>query len=157
MKNPLLLLSAGAAALVALVVLVGLVSFGEACRDFSKGELMVGPTKIDLAIAGTPAERTVGLAGCRKIPQNSGMYFPYDPPQSAQFWMKGMVIPLDIVWIAGGKVVGVVENIPPVEKTTVNPPIYTSPVVVDGVLEVAAGTAKAAGLTVGTPVNFVPK
>ena len=142
--------------MLAAVIASGLLFVQEACRDFSQGSLTVGETTLALAVAHSPAERTTGLIGCRKLPENSGMYFPYDPPQRVDFWMKGMLMPIDIVWIAQGKVVGMQEYAAPVEKTAVNPTIYTSPVAIDGVLEVAAGTAKTYGLLVGTPVNFVP-
>jgi uncharacterized membrane protein (UPF0127 family) len=129
----------------------------EACRDFSEGRVEVGETKIKVAVAQAPNERTTGLIGCSQLPAQSGMYFPYDTPQTVNFWMKGMSIPLDIVWIADGKVVGIAPSVPPVEKTAVDPPIYNPPVAVTAVLEVAAGQAKAYGLVVGVTVNFVPK
>ncbi len=155
LKNSVLLWGVGGALVLALVAASGLLFTKEACRDFSEGKLQVGQATLDVSVAMTPAERTTGLAGCQGLPKNSGMYFPHDPPQNVGFWMKGMVIPLDIVWIANGKVVGVEESVPTIEKTAVNPTIYYPPVAVSGILEVAAGTAKIYGLTVGTPVNFV--
>lgn len=142
---------------MAAVVASGLLFTPGPCRDFGEGTLEVRGEKLALSVAASPAERTTGLAGCVALPNQSGMYFPYETAQQIGFWMKGMVIPIDIVWIAEGKVVGVQENVPVIEKTAVDPAIYYPPVPVTGVLEVAAGKAKEYGLTVGTTVHYLPK
>lgn len=157
MKNSILLLGVGGAVVVALVAASGILFSKGDCRDFSEGIVEVGETTIKVAVAQDPAERTLGLIGCVDLPKNSGMYFPYETPHMVNYWMKGMSIPLDIVWIVEGKVVGVATSVPPIEKTAVDPPMYNPPVPVTAVLEVGAGQAKGYGLTVGTPVNFVPK
>lgn len=157
MKNSLLLIGVGGAVVFAAVAASGLLFSKEDCRDFSQGTVAVGETKIKVAVAQTPSERTTGLIGCARLPAYSGMYFPYDRAQTVSFWMKGMVIPLDIVWITDGKVVGISPSVPPVEKIAVDPPLYTPPIAVTAVLEVAAGQAKNHGLAVGVPVNFVPR
>lgn len=157
MKNSLLLIGVGGAVVLAAIIGSGLLFSKEACRDFSEGRVEVGETKIKVTVAQALNERTTGLIGCSELPEQSGMYFPYDTPQVVNYWMKGMSIPLDIVWIADGKVVGIVPSVPPVEKTAVDPPIYNPPIAVNAVLEVAAGKAKDYGLAVGVPVNFVTK
>lgn len=158
MKNSILLIGVGGAAVLAAIVAGGaLFSSQDTCRDFSEGTIDIGETQLNVAVAQTPAERTVGLIGCDQLPKNAGMYFPYESTQIVNYWMKGMTISLDIVWIADGKVVGVAHSVPPVDKTTVDPPMYNPPVPVNAVLEVAAGQAREYGLVPGATVNFVPK
>ena len=157
MKNSILLAGIGGAVLLVAIGASGLLFTKEACRDFSEGSVEIGETKIKVAVAETAGERTTGLIGCNALPKNAGMYFPYESPQAVHYWMKGMSIPLDIVWITDGKVVGIAPSVPPAEKTAVDPPIYSSPIAITAVLEVAAGQAKEYGLVPGVPVNFVSK
>lgn len=151
------LIGVGGALVLAAVVASGLLFKGEACRDFRQGMVQVGNKKYAVAVAGTDTERTRGLIGCAKLPADSGMYFPYPSERVATYWMKGMQIPLDIVWIAGGRVVGVEENVPPADALAVDPPQYRSPRPVDAVLELAAGVAREDGIAAGTLVQFVPR
>lgn len=129
-----------------------------ACRDFEERVVEVeGGTRITVAMADQPAERALGLGGCEFLPEGAGMYFPYEEPQQTAYWMKGMVMPIDIVWIRNGRVVGVEENVQPpasVDVPDADLPHYTSAEPVDGVLEVAAGKAADYGLTVGAAVEL---
>lgn len=109
--------------------------------------VIVGEHRFDVAVARTAEERERGLSGVTTVPEDGGMLFTHDPPQLAAIWMLGMNIPIDIVWIADGVVVHVVEAAQPeaIPHTTYAPPTPASQV-----LEVAAGTAERIGLHVGT-------
>lgn len=48
--------------------------------------------------AKTDEERRKGLKGVKKLPENEGMLFYYDPPRDVAMWMKGVDIPLDIIF-----------------------------------------------------------
>lgn len=50
-------------------------------------------------VAKTPEDRRRGLQGVKKLPENEGMFFIFDEPQTVQFWMKDTEIPLDIIFI----------------------------------------------------------
>ena len=69
--------------------------------------------------------------------------------------MKGMKIPLDILWLDGqGQVVHIVQNAPiPDDEQTVLP-IYESNQPARYVLELAAGTVEATGLEAGQVVGL---
>jgi len=143
----------GAAVALPLVVASGLLLSSGACRDFKEAEVIINTKQLSVAVADDSIEQIRGLAGCKKVPNNSGMLFTYAEPTIPQFWMKGMVISIDIVWIADGKVVGMVEHVPPVEKFSDNPPRYNPPRLVSSVLELGAGKAAEYGIAVGDSVE----
>ncbi len=126
------------------------------CRNFQEGTVTIAHQTLFVAVADNQEERIQGLSGCSALPDQTGMYFPYPESKQTSYWMKGMLIPLDIVWIADGKVVGILESlaIPP---TSGQPPIYNSPQAVDAVLELPAGAAQAYGITPGAVVAFQRK
>ena len=58
-------------------------------------------------------EKAKGLQGITELPEDEGMLFYFDPPEDVQFWMKGVDIPLDIVFINDDEeVIKVQEGIP---------------------------------------------
>jgi uncharacterized membrane protein (UPF0127 family) len=126
------------------------------CRDFTEGKLQIDEKEYSVALADTDTEKTQGLIGCDSVPHNSGMYFVYDQPREVQYWMRGMTIPIDIVWVAQGKVVGIEENVPPQPADGTDIPRYQAVVPVDAVLEVGAGKAREYGIAEGTTVTLTP-
>ena len=62
--------------------------------------------------------------------------------------MRGMLIPIDIIWISQNRIIGFQQNLSPK-----NPGIFSSPAPADLVLEVPAGFVKSAGLRVGDRVE----
>lgn len=48
--------------------------------------------------ARTEEQRKKGLQGVEKLPENEGMLFFFDPPEEVSMWMKGVDIPLDIIF-----------------------------------------------------------
>lgn len=128
-----------------------------ACRPFDEATVKLGDTTLAVAVADTHEERIKGLSGCPQVPEGTGMYFVYSEAEQVRYWMKDMVVPIDIVWVAKGRVVGVVSQAPVPTPGTSPLPIYTAPVPVDGVLEIMAGAAKNYNVTVGTTVEYQPK
>jgi uncharacterized membrane protein (UPF0127 family) len=126
------------------------------CADFTQGRLVTPSTTLSIALAETPEEQATGLGGCRSIPQNSGMYFLMQPAQTAVFWMKDMLIPIDIVWIRNGEVIGIEDSVPNESAGTLEGDLkrYPSPGEVDGVLEIKAGTSKEYGIEKGTAIRL---
>lgn len=111
-----------------------------------------GQVKVTISaeVANTPYLRSRGLGGRDSLDENSGMLFVFDKPGKYQFWMKDMKIPLDLIWISGDRIVGIVENVPPptgVEGEVL--PFYSSAVPIDRVLEVNSGFARRYGIMVG--------
>lgn len=78
--------------------------------------------------------------------------FPDVAPRS--FWMNEMLIPLDIIWLNGGRVAEVWAGAPP--PAPGQAPARRAGPAADAVLEVPAGSAAAAGLRVGDTVALPP-
>lgn len=70
-------------------------------------------------IAQTEEERRKGLQGIKHLPENEGMWFVFDEPQTVQFWMKDTEIPLDIIFIDDEETVISVYKGKPLSETIV--------------------------------------
>jgi uncharacterized membrane protein (UPF0127 family) len=70
--------------------------------------------------------------------------------------MKGMRFPLDIVWIAKDRVIGVAKNVPvpPNGQPSIDLPTYSPPSAVDYVLELNAGQSQF--FDIGAEVTVTP-
>lgn len=78
------------------------------------------------------------------------MLFPFDAAKRRTFWMKGMLIPIDILWIREGKIVAIDANVPP-PRSKEAPAILSH--VADLVLEVPAGFSKEMDISEGQTVR----
>ena len=108
---------------------------------------------VDLAI--TPEERARGLMGRERLDDSQGMLFIYQTDATPAFWMQGMLIPLDIVWIdADGVVSGIEREAPPV-PSTIEPPLYYPPHSIRYVLEINAGRAREVGIVAGSRATLL--
>ncbi len=117
--------------------------------------LQIGEVSINVEVVDTPEPMRIGLAKYSSLPENNGMLFIYSSPRPVVFWMKGMVFPIDIIWIADGKIVGFAENAVPepgVADNELKKYIPNDPV--DMVLEVNAGFVQKHELKVGDSVIF---
>jgi uncharacterized membrane protein (UPF0127 family) len=93
-----------------------------------------------VTVAVTPQERADGLSGWPGLERDKGMFFIYPGESTPGFWMRGMLFPLDIVWIdAQGVVAGVSADLPPAVGS--QPPTYFPPRPIRYVLEINAGLA----------------
>ncbi len=116
-----------------------------------------GAARLIVEVVDTPAARTRGLMGRRRLLAGHGMLFVFPETGRYRFWMKDTRIPLDILWISAEKrVVHLAERLAPCQETspggarpcpTVEPPVPALYAV-----EAAAGFARQAGITVGAPV-----
>ncbi len=100
-----------------------------------------------IEIARTGAEQERGLSGHAPLAANAGMLFPFPSGSMPGFWMKDMLFPIDMIWIADGRVVGFVERAAPDDRPTRT--VYYPPQPISDVLEVAAGTVARLGVQVG--------
>jgi uncharacterized protein len=101
------------------------------------------------AVTWTAAEMVRGLAGIDHLAQDAGMLLYYGIPTRASIWMKGMKIPLDIIFISQNKIVRSIASDVPASSRD----IYS----VDGissVLEVNAGWCALHEVTVGAHVTI---
>lgn len=73
----------------------------------------IGDKTYKVREAKTEEEKEKGLQGVTELPEDEGMLFYFNPPEDVSMWMKGTLIPLDIIFINKDKeVVYVGEGIP---------------------------------------------
>lgn len=113
--------------------------------------MAVGEHRFALEVADTPASRQRGLQGRTSLCPNCGMMFVFDAPGIYDFWMKDTPLPLDILWVRDGRVVGIVSATEPLSERTISAPAEA-----DTVIELSAGTAAARGIATGDSVVAVP-
>ncbi|MEX2033061.1 MAG: DUF192 domain-containing protein [Candidatus Colwellbacteria bacterium] len=118
------------------------------------GKVIVKGQEFNVEIADNPTARSRGLSGRINLETNGGMIFLFRGAGYQSFWMKGMRIPIDIIWIKGNRIVGFEKNVQPEPGVkTANLKRYVSPEAVEKVLEVSAGTAERLGIQVGDEVS----
>lgn len=89
--------------------------------------------------------------GRKALPKHHGMLFPQEKPRRMQMWMKGTLIPLDMVFInAKGRISMTAKNNKPGSLMPVGP---SSPV--SAVLELPAGSIDELAIAVGDTVEYV--
>lgn len=100
----------------------------------------IGPAPVEfrVEVAQTAEQQRDGLSGRDELSAGTGMLFRFGSRSEQQVWMAGMKIPLDIAWIADGKVVAI-DTLTACTEADENPcPRWTSPSPVDALLEVPA-------------------
>lgn len=124
--------------------------------EMSKAEVLIGKEVIRVDVADTPSLQSNGLGGRKQLAPNAGMLFTYTEKGRHAFWMRGMLIPIDIIWLDNRRVVHVEHNVPPPPPGTPESKLatYVSTLPANLVLELAAGRAKALGLKIGSQVTF---
>jgi uncharacterized membrane protein (UPF0127 family) len=109
----------------------------------------VGQVTIKAEAVRTPEQLYRGLSYRRELPEGQGMLFFMPEMQVQLFCMRGMLFPLDFIWIRDGRVAGLTRNVPPDFTGDLS-----SPVPVNYVLEVPAGFGDKYAIRVGDPVRW---
>lgn len=112
---------------------------------FGKGEIKAG-------FAGSFLKRALGLSFRRSLGKDGGLFFSFPRRHRPVFWNFGMRFPIDIVWMDGGRIIGVEENIPPMGGGL---RVFSPPQKADSALEVMAGSAGVVGAEIGGIINAV--
>lgn len=132
--------------LTALTVLAVLVA--SACTSTQDKKVCFRGGCFTVEAAGTADERARGLMFREKLDRNSGMLFVFDREGVYPFWMKNMLIPVDIVWINQSRdVVYISKNTLPCGMEDC--PLVTPDAKATYVLEINAGLADELNLAVG--------
>lgn len=104
----------------------------------------LGKNLLRVEVVSSPEKLYLGLGGRSHLPWGTGMLFLLPERQVQSFCMRGMLIPIDIVWIDQNRVIGFHKNRQPQDQGT-----FTSPGPANLVLEVPAGFVAATGLRRG--------
>ncbi|OGY12292.1 MAG: hypothetical protein A3F61_01020 [Candidatus Blackburnbacteria bacterium RIFCSPHIGHO2_12_FULL_41_13b] len=124
-----------------------------------KKTITVGGKTFFIEIADTPEKRQKGLSGRKELEKNSGLLFIFEKQNTRPpFWMKGMEMSIDIVWIDNDRVIQLNTDVKPEPTDTPDKDLrlYTPNQPVDQVLELSAGTVKEMKVRVGDKVE-IPK
>lgn len=110
---------------------------------------------LSVRVADNPWERMRGLSGLTaEQVKAQGMLFVFREAEVQHFWMKGMKLPLDVLWIKDGKIVALDAGVQ-APKAGETPAAMTSePIPVDMVLELPAGYAQRFDLRPGSPLKI---
>jgi uncharacterized membrane protein (UPF0127 family) len=114
-----------------------------------------GNQNINLEVAQTVQQQTIGLMYRDDLPRDRGMLFPINPPQVISLWMKNVTITLDMIFLRNGAIQQILVNVPPCLSD--NCPSYWSNVEVDQVIELKGGRAAELNVKVGDkiPISII--
>lgn len=133
-------------------------------------QVVINGASIKVELAQTEAERGLGLSGHKPLADNEGMLFIFDKPMTYAFWMKDMLFPLDMVWIApspsprtvleeapkdrpfSGRIVDITHNAKPESFPETFSPVTPA----QYVLEVNADISQKNNWVIGDEVKFLP-
>lgn len=118
----------------------------------------IGEREVDATLSKTQEEMSRGLGGVEFLEENEGMLFDFTVSHApTAFWMKDMIIPIDIIWIKDGKIIQIDTNAMPQPEAAdgqlkLYPPIDRG---VEYVLEVNAGFCEKNNIFVGDTFEIV--
>lgn len=109
-----------------------------------------GQACFDVEVADTIWSRSKGLMYRNDIHNSGGMVFLYDNETPVSFWMKNVILPLDLIFISkAGTVVKIHHNAKPFDLTPIE-----SKVAVSAVLGIRGGASASAQITLGNQVDM---
>lgn len=123
----------------------------------SNPNLRLVKAKLNIEIADTKEKRAKGLSGRDSLASDSGMLFIHEASDRHKYWMKGMRIPLDFIWINEDRVVDILKNIKPPQEGQADETIpLVAPIVpINRVLEVNAGFTDSNNVRIGDKIEFI--
>jgi len=141
---------------VLLVTINYLRNTGKPVPNQNQPFVKIGDTHISVEVMRSAEQKAKGLSGRTSLAENAGMLFVFSPKQKVSFWMIDMHFPIDIIWIADGKIIGIEKNAPAPEKGTPNDklPLYYSPSEIDHVLEVNSGFSEKHSIKTGDSIKI---
>jgi hypothetical protein len=149
------ILSPGLVAWIILFLVIGRSGSGSS-QELSKFgnpiySISINKITIKAEVVKSPEKLWLGLSGRQELPEGTGMLFVMPSLNYQHFCMRDMLLPLDFIWIAHQKIIGLSKNISPLDPGTMS-----SPAPAKYVLEVPAGFCEQHGLKVNDPVRILP-
>ncbi len=110
-----------------------------------------GGVSLRIEYATTTEARERGLGGRESLLNDYGMLFIFADDEKYGFWMKDMLVPIDIFWLDNkGQVISMAEDVSPATYPNVFYPIAPARYV----LETVAGFADKNNIATGTPLSL---
>ena len=145
--------------------LIGLLSSCGPSMPQEPVPLKIGERTFAMRLACDPASRERGLGGVRELPEDEGMIFAFPQRSVRSFWMKDCFIDLDIVFVDDRSRVVDLGQMKAEPPRTANESLAAYEIRLQAgaarsrnparfVLEFAAGTIDAIGLSIGDRVEF---
>jgi uncharacterized protein len=141
------------AATLCLALLLVLSGSAQALESYATAPLTIdtkgSARHFTVELALTPAQQQQGLMYRSAMAPDAGMLFVFPETQTATFWMKNTLIPLDMLFIAkDGKVADLHERAVPLSLENI-----VSKLPVKAVLELNGGTVARLGIAIGDTVH----
>ncbi|HCW32654.1 MAG: hypothetical protein UT36_C0004G0060 [Candidatus Peregrinibacteria bacterium GW2011_GWF2_39_17] len=113
---------------------------------------------LQVALADESLERIKGLQGVQYFREDQGMWFVFQDQANLVFWMKDMLIPLDILFVdENQRILKIIDGAVPcfkIDPEQNNCEEYSSGQLAQYVLELNEGLAKKWGLAVGDQIKM---
>ena len=120
-------------------------------QKLSSIKLSAGMHVLNVEVAQTPQEHSIGLMFRKTMPTNDGMLFIFDRPGQQCFWMKNTLLPLSVAFISDD---GSVTNIEAMKSETLDSHCSTKEV--RYVLEMNDGWFAKRGIKAGMKLQGAP-
>ncbi len=137
------------------VILLAGCSAKQTVKQLPIQKIKLGQGELTVELAVTPGEQSKGLSGRESLSKDKGMLFVFDQPGNYTFWMAKMNFPIDIIWLRGGMVVGIDDNVLPPLKPDARVQTVLPPEEVDLVLETTANWAKDNLVNIGSRIEYL--
>ncbi|MEK7680988.1 MAG: DUF192 domain-containing protein [Patescibacteria group bacterium] len=113
-------------------------------------QIKIADQELRVLVADTQERKIKGLGGRKSFGKYGGMIFPFSAPDKHGIVMRDMKFPIDIFWIANGKVVDIAPNVQPEHgKSEAELMVYWPRVSSTLVLEMPAGAMRKNGFKIG--------
>ncbi len=128
-------------------------------QSSGNGQKIVKVKDIEILVdvSDTSEERSKGLSNRESLNEKEGMLFIFEKKdEKPTFWMRDMLIPIDIIWINDNKIVQIDKNIKTPDKDTPESNLikYSPQIPIDYVLEVNSGFSDKYQLNVNDTVDL---
>lgn len=119
-----------------------------------KGTIEIKGQKFSVDVASTDKAQEKGLSGKKSLSDKGGMLFVFPASDFHTFWMKGMLIPIDIIFIDKNTITTIYKNVAPPRTPNETSPLYRPSIPSDKALEIKAGLSDKYGIKEGDTVNI---
>ncbi len=141
--------------IVLLLLVIGAYGYWQS-RTSSIHAVHIGNQVVRVTSVSGPEDLARGLSGVPSLEWDEGMLFIFPARGQYQFWMKDMIMPIDIIWLRDNLVADITRQVPaPTDlQHQDNLPLYSSREPIDTVLEVRSGFADRYSVKIGDSVSF---
>lgn len=127
---------------------------GPAEKPLKTMQVRINDSYLNLEVADDDASRMLGLMNRENLDIDGGMIFVHESERRLSYWMKNVLIPLDMIFINEDlEIVGVIENVPICVEDPC--PLYSIEETAKYVIEVNAGWFESNSLSVGDKIEFL--